>query len=129
MSREPPSNSPKLVNITIDAVPDLLQHLRSENEQRLYMNQQYRVRLINSWRPLLPEYEDCPLALCDYASVDADDLVAADSVYPKRTQEVYYLKHNPRRRWFWLPKQRPDEPFLFMTYDSKPDNVTVRTHR
>ena len=71
------------------------------------------------WRSMLPECEDQPLAMCDFASIDPSDLVPTDRVYPTSSQEIYHVKHNPQQKWYWLPKQRPDEPFLFMTFDSK----------
>jgi hypothetical protein len=74
---------------------------------------------LSIWRLLLPEFEDRPLALCDYSSVDPKDLVPTDRVYPSKTQEIYHLKHNQQQRWYWLPSQRFDEPLLFMTFDSK----------
>jgi len=71
------------------------------------------------WRSTLPECEDRPLALCDYTSIDPNDLIPTDRVYPNKTQEIYHLRYNKQQRWFWLPNQRSDEPFLFKTFDSK----------
>lgn len=68
----------------------------------------------------MPVLEDRPLALCDFRSLDPDDLVAADRVLPNRVGEVYYLKYNPDQRWCWLEKQRSDELFMFVMYDTMP---------
>ena len=44
--------------------------------------------------------EDQPLALCDSRSVGENDLVPTDRLVPDRVGEVYYLKFNPKHRWF-----------------------------
>ncbi|KAK1999208.1 hypothetical protein LX36DRAFT_490465 [Colletotrichum falcatum] len=107
------------LDITLDTVPRLVKPLLDEEQLLTFFKPGYRFRLINIWRSLLPECQDRPLALCDYRSVDPEDLVATDRVYPGRNQEIYHLKYNARQRWYWLPKQRRDEPLLFLTYDSK----------
>ncbi|KAI0898716.1 hypothetical protein F4806DRAFT_455425 [Annulohypoxylon nitens] len=105
-------------DISLDTVPRLLKDILNEEQLKTYFKPGYRFRLINTWRSILPKCEDRPLAVCDYTTIDANDLVATDRVYPDWNQEIYYLKHNPQQRWYWLPDQRSDEPFLFMTYDS-----------
>lgn len=70
----------------------------------------------------MPVLEDRPLALCDYRSIDPEDLVEADRVFPDRVGEVYYLKYNKEQRWYWLEHQRPDEPFVFVMYDTMHGN-------
>ncbi len=71
------------------------------------------------WRPLNKAVEDCPIALCDPRSVDPRDLLAADRVTPDFAVELYYLKHNPNQKWYWLANQAPDELTVFVNYDSK----------
>jgi hypothetical protein len=93
--------------------------------------------MLSTWRTLVPTLEDRPLALCDSRSVEPKDLVAADRIIPDRVGEVYYLTHNPKHRWYaaaesiyiltlilncrryWLEKQTPAEPFVFVMYDTK----------
>ncbi|KAI1099415.1 hypothetical protein F4804DRAFT_83751 [Jackrogersella minutella] len=106
------------VDISLDTVPRLLKNVLNEEQLQTFFQPGYRFRLINTWRSMLPECQDRPLAMCDYNTIDANDLVATDRVYPGWNQEIYYLKHNKQQRWYWLPNQRSDEPFLFMTYDS-----------
>ncbi|KAI0888148.1 uncharacterized protein GGS22DRAFT_155174 [Annulohypoxylon maeteangense] len=106
------------VDISLDTVPRLLKNIITEEQLETFYKPGYRFRLINTWRSILPRCEDRPLAMCDYTSIDANDLVATDRVYPKWNQEIYYLKYNKDQRWYWLPNQRSDEPFLFMTFDS-----------
>jgi hypothetical protein len=33
--------------------------------------------------------------------------------------ELYYLRHNPKQVWYWLPDQAPDELTVFVNYDSE----------
>jgi len=40
-------------------------------------------------------FQDTPLAVSDARSIDDQDLVATDLVYPDRTGEIYYVKFNP----------------------------------
>ncbi|KAI8656997.1 hypothetical protein NCS56_01305400 [Fusarium sp. Ph1] len=106
-------------DISIDTVPRLLKEVLNEEQLSRFFQPGYRFRMINTWRSILPECQDRPLAMCDYTSIDPTDLVATDRIYPMWNQEIYSLKHSKNQRWFWLPKQRSDEPFLFMTYDSR----------
>src|SRR6202789_3706677 len=80
-----------------------------------------RVQVINLWRPIRGPLRDTPLALCDAASVAADDLVASDLVYPNRNGETYSVKFNPDHRWFYFPEMTADEALLLKCYDSVTD--------
>jgi len=63
--------------------------------------------------------EDHPLALCDPKSVNHSiDLIATDRVGSSYVGEVYYLKHNPKPKWYWLRNQKPNELALFISFDS-----------
>ncbi|KAI1387824.1 uncharacterized protein F4822DRAFT_407709 [Hypoxylon trugodes] len=106
------------VYISLDTVPRLLKSILNEEQMQTFFQPGYRFRLINTWRSTLAVCEDRPLAMCDYTSIDVDDLVATDRIYPNWSQEIYYLKHNEQQRWYWLPNQRSNELFLFMTFDS-----------
>jgi hypothetical protein len=64
---------------------------------------------------------DRPLALCDAASVAADDLVASDLIYPNRNGETYSVKFNPDHRWFYFSEMAADEALLLKCYDSATD--------
>jgi hypothetical protein len=80
-----------------------------------------RVQVINLWRPIRGPVHDTPLALCDAASVAADDLVASDLIYPNRNGETYSVKFNPDHRWFYFPEMTADEALLLKCYDSATD--------
>ena len=55
--------------------------------------------MASTWRSLLPVVEDNPLAVCDFRSLDPDDLIASDRIRPDKTGEVFHLFHNPNQEW------------------------------
>jgi hypothetical protein len=77
--------------------------------------------VINLWRPIRGPLRDAPLAVCDAASVDSEDLVPSDLVYQNRTGETYGVNYNPAHRWFYVPEMQPDEALLLKCYDSATD--------
>ncbi|KAH6662988.1 hypothetical protein B0J14DRAFT_707346 [Halenospora varia] len=92
------------------------------NLERQYLKPGYRFQIVNTWRILNPVAQDNPLALCDFRTVIPEDLIEADRVSPGRAGEVYYIKDNKSQRWCWLEGQTPNEPFVFVMYDTKPGN-------
>jgi hypothetical protein len=80
-----------------------------------------RFCVVNVWRPIRGPIQDAPLAVADAQSVDSDDLVATDLIYPDRTGEIYYVKFNPSHRWFYAPAMRQDEVMLIKCFDSADD--------
>jgi hypothetical protein len=82
---------------------------------------QKRFSVINVWRPIRGPVQDSPLAVSDARSVDNEDLVATDLIYPDRTGEIYYVKFNPQHKWFYAPAMRNDEIILIKCYDSALD--------
>lgn len=73
------------------------------------------------WRPLVSVVEDAPLTLCDRRSVQRADFMPFDRVMSDRVGEMMYLTHSPTHQWYWMSKQTPDEPVLFITWDSQTD--------
>ena len=80
-----------------------------------------RFSVVNVWRPIRGPIQDAPLAVADAQSVDTDDLIATDLIYPDRTGEIYYVKYNPSHRWFYAPAMRQDEVMLIKCFDSAED--------
>ncbi|KAK4176800.1 hypothetical protein QBC36DRAFT_328522 [Triangularia setosa] len=88
-----------------------------------------RVRFINIWRPISPApVEDCPLAMCDFRTVDRDDLVPMDIVYPHFVDEAYEVKHNPAHRWFYKKGMQQEDVIVFKLFDSLTSEATVCPH-
>jgi len=105
-------------DVTYDSGPKIIQRYLSFEDQETFLKPGYRIRIVNTWRPLNRVLEDRPLAMCHSRSVNPDDLIAADRILPDRVGEVYYLRHNEAQRWYWLDKQKNSEPFIFLMYDT-----------
>lgn len=80
-----------------------------------------RFAIVNLWRPIEHEVLRTPLTLCDARSIAQTDLIACDHVYPDWTGEIYSVAYHPRHRWFWFPRQTPEEATLIKIYDSATD--------
>jgi hypothetical protein len=80
-----------------------------------------RVQVINLWRPIRGPLLDAPLAVCDAHSVDPEDLVPSDLVYPHRVGETYSVTYRPSHRWYYFREMHADEVLLLKCYDSKTD--------
>jgi hypothetical protein len=55
----------------------------------------------STWRTILPIVEDNPLALCDFRSLDPEDLIPSDRVRPDKLGEVFHLHYNPGQKWYF----------------------------
>jgi hypothetical protein len=67
--------------------------------------------------------EDAPLAFCDFTSVDEESLLVCDRVVEDYVGQVYYLKHDPKQKWYWISNQRPNEISMFTSFDSHPQGA------
>ena len=76
---------------------------------------------VNAWRPIRGPVRRSPLAVLDAATLDPEDLIATDMVYPDRTGEIYHLAFNPAQRWLYFPGMVPEEVLLIKGYDSRTD--------
>jgi hypothetical protein len=70
------------------------------------------------WRPLCKQVEDTPLAFCDPRSVKVEDLKPVDRPSETFTAEIYILQHATDQQWYYLSRQKPDEVFVFVSWDS-----------
>jgi hypothetical protein len=80
-----------------------------------------RVQVINLWRPIRHPVYDAPLAVCDATTVQPQDLVPSDLVYPNRVGETYNVRFGATHRWYYAPQMRPDEVLLLKCTDSRTD--------
>jgi hypothetical protein len=103
---------------TVKSAPQRVRDLLGDEAGTLLRG---RFSVINVWRPIRGPIQDAPLALADAQSVDHDDLVATDLVYPDRIGEIYYVKFNPSHRWFYASAMRQDEVMLIKCFDSIDD--------
>lgn len=79
--------------------------------------------IVNVWRSIAGPVQDTPLAVCDARSVQPGELVRGEVRYPKRTGEIYQLRHAPHHRWSYFPLMDRHEALLFKQYDSRTDGV------
>ncbi len=98
-----------------------------EHERRLAQ----RIVLVNTWRPL-ETVESSHLALCDATSVARDDLVygpiGGNSAAGVPNAAGWNLAHNPAHRWYYLPRMRPEEVYVFRLCDTDPDRPQWSAH-
>ena len=80
-----------------------------------------RWAIIQVWRPIRHPVETDPLAICDARTVSFDDFVISERRYPNRIGQTYVVTHNPKHKWYWLPRMRRDEALVFKVYDSLKD--------
>jgi hypothetical protein len=107
-------------DITYDSGPDMIKTVLQASDNLQYADKKYRFRIINTWRPLVAKLEDRPLAVCDYRTLQLDDLVASDRIYAHLKTQLYYIKYNPQHRWYWFSHQTPRELLMMIMYDTKP---------
>jgi hypothetical protein len=106
------------VDHTARSGPQRVRDLLADEAEELLRG---RVQIVNVWRPIKGPLLDAPLAVCDAGSVEPNDLVASDLVYPHRVGETYSVTYRPSHRWFYFPNMRTDEALLLKCYDSKED--------
>lgn len=74
----------------------------------------------NLWRTYTAPPQVMPLALCDYRSVSASDLVEADAMMdiPGKKESSYeglVVRYNPNHRWSYFSDMHRDEVIVFKT--------------
>lgn len=76
-----------------------------------------RFQIINLWRPIHNNAVDWPLALCDYATVDAEkELIRSTLVYPDRKGETFSVKFSDKHQWYYKKDMTPDDIVLIKWY-------------
>jgi hypothetical protein len=98
--------------------PQRLRDLLPEEAEELMRR---RFAIVQVWRPIRLPIETTPLAMCDATTIGPDDMVVAERRYPDRVGQTYAVRYNPSHRWYWIPKMRREEAFVFKVYDSAKD--------
>lgn len=91
--------------------------------------QTHRIIAMNVWRPLKTVRKD-PLAVCDWKSVDYErDWIADRLIFPDGSwSEPGMVMHNDSHQWYYLSHQTPEEPLLFVQYDSAKEGGMSAAH-
>ena len=110
---------------TVHSAPMRVRRHLSEEEASWRL--QRRFAIINLWRPIGGRVQQAPLAVCDARSIDVDDLIPCDHVYPDWIGETYAFAFSPRHRWYWYPRQAPHEALLLKIFDSATDGAARLT--
>src|SRR5713226_6284309 len=82
---------------------------------------QGRFAIIQVWRPINHPVENHPLAICDAQSISPDHLVVNERHYQDRVGQTFAITYDPKERWYWFPRMRPDEALVFKVYESLKD--------
>ena len=70
------------------------------------------------WRPLYGPNDDWPLSVCDFTSIEGDDILNTDNVHPDRAVENSLLHRNDAHRWYYVAGQRVEDLIVFRIVDS-----------
>jgi hypothetical protein len=80
-----------------------------------------RFAIIQVWRPIRYPVETNPLALADAQTLSPADMIVSERRAPGRIGQTYAIKYNPAHKWFWFPRMRREEAYVFKVFDSMKD--------
>ncbi|KXS15731.1 hypothetical protein M427DRAFT_84575, partial [Gonapodya prolifera JEL478] len=99
-------------------------HLSPEETERLTSG---RFAVINLWRPIRTVIS-YPLAIADATTTPYADLIPQDLHYPHRVGETGVFAHKPGRKFYFLPRQEPEEAYLLKTFESDETKAGFAPH-
>ena len=74
---------------------------------------------INVWRPVGAEINSSPLGFIETSSVDEQDWILLDLIYPDRKGQILGLAANPAHQWIYRSKMTPEEVAFFNIFDNR----------
>jgi len=80
-----------------------------------------RFAIIQVWRPIRHPVETYPLAMADAQTLSPNDMIVSERRAPGRIGQTYAIKYNPAHKWFWFPRMRREEAYVFKVFDSEKD--------
>jgi hypothetical protein len=80
-----------------------------------------RFAIIQVWRPIRYPVETYPLAIADAQTLSPNDMIISERHAPGRIGQTYAIKYNPAHKWFWFPRMRREEAYVFKVFDSEKD--------
>ena len=86
----------------------------------------YRVMQLNVWRPLCSKVQSSPLAIADASTIEQNDLIETDQIFPDRVGEIYHLAYEKKQQWYWASEMQSDEALIFKGWDSHNSQKTIR---
>ena len=82
---------------------------------------QRRFAIIQTWRPIRYPVETYPLAMADARTLSPSDMIISERRAPGRIGQTYAIKYNPAHKWYWFPRMRREEAYVFKVFDSMKD--------
>lgn len=73
---------------------------------------------VNVWRPVQNMINSSPLGFVQPASVQAEDWITIDLIYPDRVGEIMGLVANHAHEWIYTSQMTPDDVAYFNIYDN-----------
>ncbi len=80
-----------------------------------------RFAIIQAWRPIRHPVETYPLAMADAQTLLPGDMIISERRAPGRIGQTYAIKYNPAHKWYWFPRTRREEAYVFKVYDLMKD--------
>jgi hypothetical protein len=80
-----------------------------------------RFAIIQVWRPIRHPVETYPLAMADAQTLSPSDMIISERRAPGRVGQTYAIKYNPAHKWYWFPRMRREEAYVFKVFDSMKD--------
>ena len=88
--------------------------------------EKYRVIQLNVWRPLCSKVKSSPLAIADASTINQNDLIETDQIFPDRIGEIYHLAYQEKQKWYWVSEMQNNEALIFKGWDSHVSKTTIR---
>jgi hypothetical protein len=80
-----------------------------------------RFAIIQAWRPIRHPVETYPLAMADAQTLSPSDMIVSERRAPGRIGQTYAIRYNSAHKWYWFPRMRREEAYVFKVYDSMKD--------
>ncbi|MEL7022308.1 MAG: CmcJ/NvfI family oxidoreductase [Pseudomonadota bacterium] len=74
---------------------------------------------VNVWRPVEKSIQTSPLGFIRPSSVEAEDWMTIDLIYPDRIGQILGVAANTQHDWFYCSEMTPDEVAVFNIYDNR----------
>ncbi len=77
----------------------------------------HRFAIIQAWRPIRHPVETYPLAMADAQTLSPSDMIVSERRAPGRIGQTYAIKFNPAHKWYWFPRMRREEAYVFKVFE------------
>lgn len=88
-------------------------------EQKAAQLQDGAFAFVNVWRPVESPITSSPLGFIRPSSMNADDWMNIELIYPDRRGQILGVAANPNHEWFYQSHMHPDEAAIFNIFDNR----------